>query len=128
MYPGEIPDDARASNFRVLEDIKHKIRWKLEWGKRRFRTSELTWVTYCPASQKSLCFVPIKLSKTFLQSLTCSHLDGFLVEFASVLIHWFDKPLIFSRILPDLPARDYRISTQISSPSKHLLAPKAMWC
>jgi len=32
----------RASNFRVLEDIKHKIRWKLEWCKRRIQTSELT--------------------------------------------------------------------------------------
>jgi hypothetical protein len=71
---------------------------------------------------------PTPVSKMFLQSLTWSDLDGFLIEFASILKYWFDRPLIFSRILPDLPARDYRIFTQISSPSKHLLAPKAMWC
>jgi hypothetical protein len=71
---------------------------------------------------------PTPVSKMFLQSLTWSNLDGFLIKFASILIYCCDKPLIFSRILPDLAARDYRIFTQISSPSKHLLAPKAMWC
>jgi hypothetical protein len=39
---GDIFHLPRASNFRVLEDIKQKIRWKLEWCKRRIQTSELT--------------------------------------------------------------------------------------